>query len=214
MKTNMQSIEDLLSIDYESSIIKKGKGYVARIRDLNISANGKSIEAAIQKLDKKKRAFFEDMVVNDTLDNIPEPGQFLSRMAGRPPMSDTYSAIRNMVLIVVGIAAITWFGAPVITDRIIDRVEIGASVIADRMSHNVINSINNRLSETLPDGRSFRKGIRQTLSEVAANVKLLTPEVRDKLLSDVRTIVTAVKPFLNETKPLYCPPQVVIGNNG
>jgi len=200
MMTNMQSMEDLLSIEYETSIVKKGEGYVARIPDLNISAKGKSITDAIQNLDKKKRAFFEDMVENDFLDNIPEPGQFLSRTAGTASKSDAYSVIRNTVLIVVVIAVLTWFAVPVITDRVV--------------SHYAINSIENRLFEELSDGNRLRKGIRQILSGVVANVERLTPGTRDELLSDVRTIVVALKPFINEIKPLYCPPQAIKGNGG
>ena len=139
------------------------------------------------------------MVENDSLDNIPEPGQLLSRTAGTASMSNVYSVVRNTVLIVVVIASFTWFAGPVITERI---------------SHKAINVIDNRLVEALSDGHRLRKGIRQTLSDIAANVELLTPVARDELLSDVRTIVAAVKPFINEAKPLYCPPQAIKGNGG
>lgn len=218
MMTNMKSMEDLLSIEYETSIVKRGVGYVARFRDLNISANGKSITDAIQNLDKKKRAFFEDMVENDSLDNIPEPGRFLSRTAGTASMSNVYSVIRNTVLIVVVIASFTFFAGPVITERIsheaLNVIDNRLVEITDRISHKAINVIDNRLVEALSDGHRLRKGIRQTLSDIAANVKLLTPVARDELLSNVRTIVAAVKPFINEAKPLYCPPQAIKGNGG
>ena len=212
--SDTSSLDELMSIEYDVVIRKKGSKYTAGIEELNIGASGASVAECLAELDRKKREFFEELIEFDFADNISAPVRIAQPSPLQASSGNLWSVIRTTVLVTAIVATLSWFATPFFVDRIVGRTT--SAVMAgplrmmisgiDRIVSRTTNTILNAPFEMAVDGEKVRKRIVSTLSAAAESTGKLTPARRDQMLRDIRRIVLAVRPFADELRPLYCRP--------
>jgi len=187
------SLNDLMDKDYPVTIRrKKGNAFVAGFEDLGLFASAQSIPDVVEKLEQKKRGLFEDLIENEAVENLPEPTVGWRR-ANRMGHRGSDSPARLAFFVFVGIfgAFVVLGGLATLTiPSIVDRV-------AERASQNVMRIV---------DPLVVARKVAPLLDRFATQMKNVSPQRREEVLSDIRDSVAALQPYVNEIRPLMGAP--------
>jgi hypothetical protein len=177
-------------------IRRKGAKVIAGIPSVGLYASADTVAAALDALETRKTAYQSDLEeAGFTADmDIPNRGVAAPMAAARPAAGDLRSfALKFGIAIGLITAAVILVGGLLVSkiDDTIDR-----TVFAVRMQLAPI-------ANAKIGGSQFWAKVENEIDRVANANNALAPEKQQKLLSNIRAIVTRVRPFVAEVAPLF-----------
>ena len=177
-------------------IRRKGGKVIAGIPSVGLYASGGTVAAALDALETRKAAYQSDLEeVGFTADmDIPNRGV----AAARPVSGDLRSfALKSGIAIGLITAAVILVGG-LLASKIDDTIARAVYSIQVQLAP---------IANAKIGGSQFWAKVENEIDRVANTNNSLAPEKQQKLLSNIRAIVTRVRPFVAEVAPLFSDPR-------
>lgn len=172
---NKTTVETLMAYEYEIVFKKKKDKFIFMIPDLFLIVSDHDIGVAYRELMAKKEAFFNQMLEEGNEGMIPSPS-YCGHLK-KWYLSDMKPfAIKTIVVV----AIMALLGV------------VGLTIVKQTVT-SAMSSVSDKLSPATLGKMVYLNAIR---------INSMTPEDREKSLKQVRTLVTAYKPFIDEVWPL------------
>lgn len=174
-------------------IRQKSDKVIAGIPQLRLYANGKTISEALDRLGKKKSDLIDDLKEVGELDSFEIPS-FAGSTAVRGQSFDSWKQFTVKAAIVICL-----IGAAVIIPGtiIVRKLEKWADRTMVLVQEQKLMPIT---------GRGLWARVEGALDRIADPSNALPEQKKQKLLGDIRSIVTQWRPFIIEAVPLFSAP--------
>jgi hypothetical protein len=181
-------------------IRRKGRKVIAGIPSIGLYASADSVAAALDALDARKAAYQSDLEEAGFTGDMDIPNRAAAAPVSmtRPTSGDLRSfALKFGIAIGLITAAVILVGG-LLASKIDDTID--RTVFAVRMQLAPI-------ANAKIGGSQFWTKVENEIDRVANASNGLAPEKQQKLLSNIRAIVTRVHPFVAEVAPLFSDPR-------
>jgi hypothetical protein len=179
--------EQLSELDRSEIILRRNdSGIVAGIPKFALFAHGDTVQAALEALDVKKNALKDDIAA------------FGATVSGGAASQDEVRSLRWDELKLFAVKSAVVFGL----------LFIGITYVA-MWSQEIVDTIPGRLQATLQRVAPFRGShdfwaiVERELDRAADPAHDLSPEKKEKLLSDIRIIAERWRPFVAAAAPIF-----------
>jgi hypothetical protein len=188
-------MDEMSQLDELDVVIRrKGGKVIAGIPSVGLYASADTLAAALDALDARKVAYQSDLEEAGLAGDIDIPNRTSAVPITRPASGDLRSFALKFAIAIGMITAAVVFAGGLLASKIDDTID--RTVFAVRMQFAPI--ANARIG-----GSQFWSKIENELERVANANNSLAPEKQQKLLSNIRAIVTRVRPFVAEVAPLF-----------
>ena len=177
-------------------IRRKGGKVIAGIPSVGLYASAGTLAAALDALEARKTAYQSDLEeAGFTADvDIPNRAMAAPMSTVRPVSGDLRSfALKSLIAIGLVTAAIVLVGTLLIS-KIDDTVARAVYSVQAQLGP---------IANTKIGGSQFWAKVENEIDRVANANNGMAPEKQQKLLSNIRAIVTRVRPFVAEVAPLF-----------
>jgi hypothetical protein len=177
-------------------IRRKGGKVIAGIPAVGLYASAGSLAAALEALEARKIAYQSDLEeAGFTADmDIPNRAMAAPMATARPAAGDLRSfALKSLITIGLITAAIILVGT-LLVSKIDDTIARAVYSIQAQLGP---------IANTKIGGAQFWAKVENEIDRAANANNGMAPEKQQKLLSNIRAIVTRVRPFVAEVAPLF-----------
>ena len=184
-------------------IRRKGAKVIAGIPSVGLYASAGTVAAALDALEKRKTAYQSDLEeVGFTADMDIPNRSVAAPMSARPVSGDLRSfALKFGIAIGLVTAALILVGG-LLASKIDDTIARAVYSIQVQLAP---------IANAKIGGSQFWAKVENEIDRVANANNSLAPEKQQKLLSNIRAIVTRVRPFFAEVAPLFSDPRAQDG---
>lgn len=177
-------------------IRRKGGKVIAGIPSVGLYASADTLAAALDALEARKVAYQSDLEEAGLAENIDIPDRTSALpMSTKIPASGDLRSFALKFAIAVGlITAAVIFAGGLLVSKIDDTVDRTVFAIRTQLAP---------IANARIGGSQFWSKIETEIDRVANANNALASEKQQKLLSNIRAIVTRVRPFVAEVAPLF-----------
>src|SRR3954470_541368 len=176
-------------------IRRKGGKVIAGIPSVGLYASAGTVAAALDALEARKTAYQSDLEEAGFTGEIDISHRAAAvPMAARPPSGDLRSfALKSAIAIGLITAAVILVGG-LLASRIEDTIDRTLYSIRMQLAP---------IANAKIGGSQFWSKIENEIDRVANANNALAPEKQQKILSNIRAIVSRARPFVAEVAPLF-----------
>lgn len=185
---------------YDIILAKREGQWVARVPALHLAAVGESADVVIDALRERIAALLRDLEDAQALDDLPAPQRIRGHRTN--VIAAPWWDVRGFLLRFVLVLAVIGVGAGIGVHSL-DKAKTA-------LSHQVAAAVD-RMNEKVDDRLSRLRSkvgwraLDAALADWAENGDL-SPEKREQVIHELRTIVARLKPFADELAPLFSGP--------
>jgi hypothetical protein len=192
-------------LQYDFVVKKKGDHFITFIPELAIVAAGETFDAAYEKINAQKEAYFQEMIETGYEDYINEPGGRKTKKLLDIPNLVGYVVKLMLTIIIIASLGIVGIGGVFgeitskfgeITTKAIGEINIG------EIASQAIGEIKNTAKGEI-NADSILRNLRTGSYRVLDKINDLPAERQEEIRLKLRTAIKQIQPILSEFRPVF-----------